>query len=158
ANPHDERAKDRGPYMRTVRVALRYPGLTLALAALLLVAVQVAYGKFGRGVEFFPKVEPDYGQVVVHARGNLALEEKNRLVAAVDSRSPASAAPRPFSPGSAGQPRGRSDPPEAPTGVILFEFADWRTRPPAHEIMDAIRAKTADIAGILIEVTAPRAG
>src|SRR6516164_4813220 len=56
--PHDERAKDRGPYMRTVRVALRYPGLTLALAALLLVAVQVAYGKFGRGVEFFPKVEP----------------------------------------------------------------------------------------------------
>src|SRR5215468_6009274 len=65
--PHDERAKDRGPYMRTVRVALRYPGLTLAMAALLLVAVQVAYGKFGRGVEFFPKVEPDYGQVVVHA-------------------------------------------------------------------------------------------
>jgi len=74
ANPHDERAKDRGPYMRTVRLALRRPGLTLALAALLLVVVQVAYGKFGHGVEFFPKVEPDYGQVVVHARGNLAFE------------------------------------------------------------------------------------
>src|SRR5947209_10767610 len=43
-------------------------------------------------------------------------------------------------------------------GVFLFEFADWRSRPPAHEIMDAIRAKTADIAGILVEVTAPRAG
>ena len=43
-------------------------------------------------------------------------------------------------------------------GVIQFEFADWRDRPRAHEIMDAIRAKTADIAGILIEVTAPRAG
>src|SRR5947209_18209205 len=43
-------------------------------------------------------------------------------------------------------------------GVFLFEFADWRSRPPAHEIMDASRAKTADIAGILIEVTAPRAG
>src|SRR5207247_2136756 len=58
ATTHDERAKDRGPYMRTVRLALRRPGLTLALAALLLVVVQVAYGKFGRGVEFFPKVEP----------------------------------------------------------------------------------------------------
>src|ERR1700730_5596688 len=43
-------------------------------------------------------------------------------------------------------------------GVIQFEFADWRSRPPAHAIMDAIRAKTADIPGILIEVTAPRAG
>ena len=31
--PHDDRAKDRGPYMRTVRLALRYPGTTLALAA-----------------------------------------------------------------------------------------------------------------------------
>ncbi len=24
-------------------------------------------------------------------------------------------------------------------GVIQFEFADWRARPPAHEIMDAMR-------------------
>src|SRR5262249_28165511 len=84
--PHDERARDRGPYMRTVRLALRYPGTALALAALLLVVVQVAYGEFGRGVEFFPKVEPDYGQVVVHARGNLSLDEKNRLVGEVEKR------------------------------------------------------------------------
>ena len=28
-----------------------------------------------------PSVEPDYGQVIVHARGNLSLDEKNRLVA-----------------------------------------------------------------------------
>src|SRR4029077_3414990 len=56
--PAKERGKDRGPYMRTVRLALRHPGTTLALAAALLVVVQMAYGKFGRGVEFFPKVEP----------------------------------------------------------------------------------------------------
>jgi multidrug efflux pump len=43
-------------------------------------------------------------------------------------------------------------------GVIQFEFADWRVRPPAHVIMDAIRDKTEDIPGILVEVTAPRAG
>src|SRR5205814_2746550 len=78
--PHDERAKDRGPYMRTVRLALRHPGMTLLLALLLLIGVQMTYGKLGRGVEFFPKVEPDYGQVVIHGRGNLALDEKDRLV------------------------------------------------------------------------------
>src|SRR5262249_8929023 len=157
ATPHDERAKDRGPYMRTVRLALRYPGLTLALAALLPVAVPVAYGKLRRGVGFFPKVEPDYGQVVVHARGNLALDEKNRLVGEVEKRVLAFDGLKTVYTRVGEQPRGMSELTEDTIGVILFEFADWRSRPPAHEIMDAIRAKTADIAGILIEVTAPRA-
>ncbi len=49
--------------MRVVRLVLRRPGATLALAGLLLVAVQVSYAKFGSGVEFFPAVEPDFGQV-----------------------------------------------------------------------------------------------
>src|SRR5690242_9021304 len=84
--PHDERAKDRGFYMQTVRLALRHPGTTLLLALALLIGVQMAYGKFGRGVEFFPKVEPDYGQVVVHARGNLSLDEKDNLVRQVEER------------------------------------------------------------------------
>src|SRR5262249_56209620 len=68
--PHEQHAGDRGPYMRTVRLALRRPGTTLALAALLLVAGLVAYGKFGRGVEFFPKVEPHYGQVIPPSPGH----------------------------------------------------------------------------------------
>lgn len=156
--PHDERLRDRGPYMRTVRLALRYPGTTLALAALLLFVVQVAYGKFGRGVEFFPKVEPDYGQVVVHARGNLSLDEKNRLVGEVEKRVLAFEGLKTVYARIGEQPRGMSELTEDTIGVIQFEFADWRSRPPAHEIMDAIRAKTADIPGILIEVTAPRAG
>ena len=47
---------------------------------------------------------------------------------------------------------------EDTVGVIQFEFADWRTRPSGFEVMDAIREKTADIPGIQVEVTAPRAG
>src|SRR6187397_2903282 len=84
--PREEGARDDGPYMRLVHIVLRRPGATLALAALLLVAVQAVYGKLGKGVEFFPKVEPDYGQVVVHARGNLSLDEKDRLVTDVEKR------------------------------------------------------------------------
>jgi multidrug efflux pump len=150
--------EDRGPYMRTVRLALRHPGMTLALAACLLIVVQLAYGRFGRGVEFFPNVEPDYGQVIVHARGNLALEEKNRLVGEVERRVLQFDGVKTVYARIGEQPRGMSELTEDTIGVIQFEFADWRSRPPAHEIMDAIRAKTADIAGILIEVTAPRAG
>jgi multidrug efflux pump len=56
------------------------------------------------------------------------------------------------------QPRGSSEITEDTIGVIQFEFADWKTRPKASDLMDIIRTKTADIPGIHVEVTAPRAG
>ena len=56
------------------------------------------------------------------------------------------------------QPRGSSEISEDTIGVIQFEFSDWKTRPAGHAIMDDIRRRTADIPGILVEVTAPRAG
>jgi multidrug efflux pump len=155
---HGERAAHRGLYMRTVRVAVGHPGMTLALAAFLLVAVQVAYGKLGRGVEFFPNVEPDYGQVIVHGRGNLSLDEKNRVIGDIEQRVLSFDSLKTVYSRVGEQPRGSSEITEDTIGVIQFEFADWRSRPPAHEIMDAIRAKTADIPGVLVEVTAPRAG
>ena len=150
--------KPDGLYMRTVRLALRRPGLTLALTALLLVVVQVGYGKFGRGVEFFPDVEPDYGQVIVHGRGNLALDEKNRFSPRSRSACWRPRALQTVYTRVGEQPRGSQEMTEDTIGVIQFEFADWRTRAPGHEIMDGIRSATADIPGILVEVTAPRAG
>src|SRR3954464_8140618 len=155
---HDKGAMRDGPYMRTVRLAIRHPGTTLALAVFLLIAVQTAYGKFGRGVEFFPNVEPDFGQVIVHGRGNLALEEKNRLIAEVEQRVLAFDSLKTVYARIGEQPRGMGELSEDTIGVIQFEFVDWRQRKSAHEIMDAIREKTADIPGILVEVTAPRAG
>src|SRR3954471_21815441 len=156
--PHDERAKDRGLYMRTVRLALGHPGTTLLLALALLIGVQMAYGKLGKGVEFFPKVEPDYGQVVIHGRGNLSLDEKDRLVRTVEERVLKSAGLKTVYTRAGEQPRQNNELGEDTIGVIQFEFANWQHRPPAHEIMDGIRDKTADIPGILVEVTAPRAG
>jgi multidrug efflux pump len=156
--PHDERVADTGLYMRTVKLALRRPGATLALAAFVLIAVQVVYGKFGRGVEFFPKVEPDYGQVIVHGRGNISLEEKDRILAEIEKRVLKFPSLQTVYTRVGEQPRGSSEITEDTIGIIQFEFADWKTRPSGHEIMDAIREKTADIPGILVEVTAPRAG
>ena len=156
--PHDERAAQGGLYMRTVRLAVSHPGTTLLLALFLLVAVQVTYGKIGHGVEFFPAVEPDYGLVIVHGRGNLSLDEKDRAVAAIEERVLTFDSLKTVYSRIGEQPRGNGDITEDTIGVIQFEFADWRLRPPAHEIMDAIRAKTADIPGVLVEVTAPRAG
>jgi multidrug efflux pump len=156
--PHDERMKDAGLYMRTVKFAVKHPGTTLALVAFLLIAVPVAYGKLGKGVEFFPDVEPDYGQVIVHGRGNLSIEEKDRQVRAVEERVLAMKGLSTVYTRSGEQPRGMDGISEDTIGVIQFEFADWKTRPPAHVIMDGIRDATADLPGILVEVTAPTGG
>lgn len=156
--PHDDRASDRGLYMRTVKLALRHPGGTLGLAVLLLIAVITAYGKLGNGVEFFPSVEPDYGQVIVHGRGNLSLTEKDNAIREVEKSVLATQGLKTVYTRVGEQPRGSSEITEDTIGVIQFEFADWQTRAPAHVIMDQIRKETAHIPGILVEVTAPRAG
>ena len=63
-------------YMRIVKLAVKHPDHRLLLAAGLLVAVSSwPIRQNGAGVEFFPNVEPDYGLLYVHARGNLSLDE-----------------------------------------------------------------------------------
>ncbi|TAK47518.1 MAG: efflux RND transporter permease subunit [Xanthobacteraceae bacterium] len=158
AHHHDEDTRDRGLYMRAVHLALGHPGKTLALAAALLVVVQVVYARLGHGVEFFPQVEPDYGQVIVHARGNISLDEKDHIIGLVEKRVLGTEGLKTVYARVGEQPRGSNEITEDTIGVIQFEFADWKTRKAAHEIMDEIRAKTVDIPGILVEVTAPRAG
>src|ERR1700692_1039103 len=135
AVPHDEGAKRDGLYMRTVRLggARPRPGATLGLALALLVAVMWTYGKFGSGVEFFPSVEPDYGLAIVHGRGNLSLDEKDRVVGAVEQRVLTFAGLKTVYSRVGEQPRGSSEITEDTIGVIQFEFADWRDRPPAHQ-------------------------
>ncbi len=155
---HDDRASERGLYMRTVKLALHHPAMTLGAAVFLLIAVITTYGKFGNGVEFFPSVEPDYGQVIVHGRGNLSLDEKDNAIREIEKAVLATQGLETVYTRVGEQPRGSSEITEDTIGVIQFEFADWQTRPPAHLIMDKIRDETVHIPGILVEVTAPRAG
>ena len=93
----------------------------------------IAYGQLGKGVEFFPNVEPDYGVVLVHARGNLSLAEKDRLVRSVEARildmPELSTDLRPL--GRHGR-RAREDVTEDVIGQIQFEFVDWQERRPAE--------------------------
>ena len=64
-----------GMYMAVVKQAVRFPITAILLTVALLGGIIYSYGKFGAGVEFFPNVEPDYGLLYVHARGNLSLAE-----------------------------------------------------------------------------------
>lgn len=154
----DDRVKDRGLYMRAVKLAMSRPLATLGLAALLLVGVVQAYGAFGNGVEFFPNVEPDYGLVQVRARGNLSIHEKDNLVHTVEERLLGmDELETVYARAGEGQ-QGSQDVTEDTIGTVQFEFIDWQSRRKAGEILDEIRGKTADIPGVIVEVSKPQAG
>jgi multidrug efflux pump len=155
---HATHLQDRGLYMRTVKLALRRPLATLGLAAALLIGVIQAYGTFGNGVEFFPDIEPDYGLVQVRARGNLSIDEKDRLVRLVEERllgMPELATV--YARAGEGQ-RGSQEVTEDTVGTVQFELVDWKERRKASVILDEIRAATQDIPGVIVEVTKPPAG
>jgi multidrug efflux pump len=154
---HEPKKVD-GLYMRIVTRAVDHPKTVLAIAVLLLIAVPQIYGRMGKGVEFFADVEPDYGLVHVHARGNLSLAEKDRAVAAVEQKLLAMNELATVYTRVGEQRGGSGDVAEDVVGVIQFEFVDWRERRPAREVLAEIRAKTAGMPGIEVEPRKPEAG
>ncbi|MDI6027887.1 efflux RND transporter permease subunit [Corticibacterium sp. UT-5YL-CI-8] len=157
APDHAETEHRDGAYMAVVKKAVHYPKTVLVLTLALLVAVPVAYSKFGAGVEFFPIVEPDYGLLYVHARGNLSLAEMDTATREAENRllgwpGVQSVYTR------VGKTRGGNEIPEDVVGVIQYEFIDWRERKSAHDILDELRQKMAGIPGVDVEVRVPDAG
>ncbi|TCS62941.1 efflux RND transporter permease subunit [Varunaivibrio sulfuroxidans] len=141
-----------GWYLDVLRRALRRPAWVLAAAVAVLVGVQVAYGFFGKGVEFFPNVEPEVEQVLVRARGNLSIYEQDALMRKVENRIFGVAGVRSvYTRTGAGSGGAANNAPEDTIGTIFIEFKDWDKRPPVQQIQDAITARTKDIAGIVID-------
>ena len=144
-----------GRYLRVLEWAILRPGTTLLLAVALLLGGFGAYGSFGKGVTFFPSVEPDFMQVQVRARDNFSIFERDALVRAVEDRllpydEIASIYARSMM--SAGQ----GD--EETIGTLQLELTPWDTRRTAVEIGDDIRESVADIAGIDVQVQTESGG
>jgi multidrug efflux pump len=160
ATKAQEPAKD-GPYMWFVKRAVRHPFFVLLLALGALVAVPVAYGTYGKGVEFFPDVEPDYGLLYVHARGNLSITEKDALVRQAEERilgwpGIKSVYTR-VGTSEGGGGLGQNVAADV-VGTIQYEFVDWRERKGANQILADLRTGMSGIPGARIEVSVPQAG
>ncbi len=140
-----------GIYVRVLETAVAHPVKILLLAIMMLVGVYSAYGIYGKGVEFFPEVEPERAVIHVHARGNLAVEEMDQLVAQVEQRILGMDEISTLYTRSGISLRG-NDLAEDTIGVIQMEFVDWQQRKTAAEILADIRAKTEGIVGIVIEI------
>ena len=155
-----EGVKRDGAYMWVAKRAINHPLLTLLLTAAILVAVPVAYGKYGKGVEFFPNIEPEFGLLNVHARGNLSLEEKDLAVRQAEQRMLGWPGIKTVYTrvGRAGGGGDGQQATEDTIGVIQYEFVDWRHRKPANEILDDLRKVMTGIPGVDVEVSVPQGG
>ena len=154
---HPPEQKD-GAYMWVVGKAVRHPFIVLFVAVGLLAAVPFAYAKYGKGVIFFPDVEPEFGLLYVKARGNLSIQEKDALVAQAEERIlgwPGIATV--YTRTGAGGGMGNEVGPDV-IGTIQYEFVDWRERKPASEILADLRVAMVGIPGVDIEVSVPQAG
>jgi multidrug efflux pump len=145
-----------GRYINFLRRIIRYPKSVILVAIAILTLVYAGYGAFGKGVEFFPDVEPQNAMIQIRARGDLSILERDQLVREVESRildmnEFASVYSR-----SGTQFRAQVS--EDAIGLIQLELIDWELRRPARQILAEIRHRTKDLAGIIIEVQQQESG
>jgi multidrug efflux pump len=147
-----------GLYVQLLSKALDHPGKVLLLAIALLVGVQMLYAAKGRGVEFFPKIEAERSRVLVHARGNLSIQEKLALAIEVENRILPIGEFRSVYTQVGARSQGGQEIAEDVVAVITLEYKDWGTRRSAKEITEEVVKRTADLAGIWIEPADERKG
>lgn len=136
-------------YARILATMLKHPVITLLSTLAAIVLTYVTYMALGKGVEFFPEVEPETAQVMVHARGDLSIYEKDALLKQVEQRfygmpELESVYARSFNQSFMGAA-------EDVIGTVQFQFIDWDERRPASQILEEMASMTSDIAGVVLE-------
>jgi len=155
----DEQIPDSGMYYRLMGRLLRYPRVVLLAALVVLVGTYVAYAELGRGVEFFPDVDPEFVQAQIRARGDLSVWEKDELVRDLERRIADVAGVETVYARTMGSTRGVEEFLPADTiGVVQFDFEHWRRRPPTDDIIADIRRRASRTAGVIVQVAEQESG
>ena len=150
-----------GWYAHLAEWLTQRPGTVIMGAGAIVVAVLVLFSVFNHGTEFFVDEDPGYTQVFVSARGNLSAAEKRDMVMNVSNIVQTVPGIRAISASSGGQSNSLNSQGGVPVdniGRIGVELLDYRERRTAKLIEEEIRAKTANIPGVHIEVREPQNG
>ena len=143
-------------YLKIMRLCLKQPQRVVLATVATLFATFFIYATFGKGVEFFPDVEPESAVIQVHARGNLSIAEKDQIMKNVENEILNVEGIKTFYTRTGKS--GGGDKPEDIIGSIFVDFEDWQHRPKAHVILDQVEQRLKSIHGIVIELTKPKAG
>ncbi len=143
-------------YLDKLHLAISRPFTVLGYAIVFQAGVLLLFDQIGQGVEFFPEIEPEVGQLNIHARGDLSVLERDALVREVEQR--IVGMPEYESVYARSGMRLGNDTAEDIIGRIQLQFVEWTERRPASEIMEDVRQRTADLAGIVVEPEVQESG
>lgn len=143
-----------GRYVRFLRMSLQHPWLGVAGVTTLLVSIYIAFGVFGKGVEYFPDVEQPFGMIDIRARGDLSTLERDVLVRQVEDRVLGMPEIEFLYAKTGSNDQGAED----QIGTLTLNYVEWDQRRKADDILEEIRTKTSDLAGIQIEPRKPDPG
>ena len=138
-------------YIKIMRYSLDNPKKLITLTLVFLVFTQFLYMRYGKGVEYFPPIEPDYAEIVVHARGNYSPIEKDEILKKVENTIIENQYIRNLYSRSGtikGQKRSES---VDVIGSIKVELINWKNRPKANQILNDLKIQTKNFPGIYIE-------
>ena len=140
-----------GRYLNFMDYTLENPKKLIFLTITILIFIQTVYIKLGKGFEFFPPIEPDYAEIVIHARGNFSALEKDDIVKKIEKEVLKNQYIKNIYSRSGivkGDTRNES---EDVIGSIKIELTDWKQRPQSKYVIDELKQSTKRFPGIYIE-------
>ena len=138
-----------GVYVHALETATRHSWKILGMTILLAIGVFSAYGASNLGMQFFPDVEPEGGNIIVRGYGDLSIYEKDSLMGEVEHALLDMPEIKTLSVTTGGLNR---------IGRMRFNLTDWQERRGATEIVEEMKARTAHIAGVEIEISKDESG
>jgi multidrug efflux pump len=139
----------------------QYPGRVVMGALGVVVLILVVFTLFNHGVEFFVDTDPTFANVLISARGNLSAKEKRDVVMSVE-RVVESVDGLKFVYATSGEQQNtlnnQGGVPVDNIGTIEIEMKDYHERRRGSVILEEIRQKTANLAGVHVEVRVPEQG
>ena len=150
-----------GIYVSILDKLLKKPILTLLSVFIILFTIISSFFSFGKGMIYFSTGDPYFGQIKIYARGNLSIDEINKLTSDVEIIVNEHTGIKnyflqtgQFSNVVAGGGGSSED----LIATAYFEFVDRNQRKNGHEIISELRDQFDNIKGIKIEVSEQSGG
>ena len=150
-NQDDFEEKLKAKYEKVLLYCVNKPKQVLKIAIFGFIGMIFIYAQFNHGVEFFPEAEPESANILVHAKGDWSIYEKDEILKKVEDivlqqegiENVYSVA------GDTGNSTGGS---QDIIGKLSLEYYDWDYgRPKSAEILKSISEKTEHLYGIKVE-------
>ena len=145
-----------GRYLKVLSVLLTHPAKTFVAILFTTILTYFVYGVLGKGVEFFPDIEPEVLMVQIQARGDLSIFEKDKIVDEIEQRLIGREEIQSI------YSRSFENPDENVAadviGTVQLELTEWNTRDKAKDLIPQWREAMSDIPGIQLQVRALEGG